>query len=364
MNTNFNIPTVLIAPLDWGLGHATRCIPVIQALIANNFKVIVATSGKQQKILQQEFPQLLFVELKGYEITYSKNKIFLPFKIAAQIPKILRAIQHEHDWLQTFVEQQKIDFVISDNRYGLYSTNVPSIFITHQLTIQTPFVFLTKLVQRINYNYINQFTQCWIPDFEGEKNIAGVLSHPEKMPQIHVHYLGALSRFQKNSTSNITYKFCFLLSGPEPQRTLLEKLILKDIHLLKNNCILLRGLPDSNEMIGAYDNLIVHNHLSGIELNEVLNNSEYIVCRSGYTSIMELLALEKKAVLIATPGQTEQEFLAQHLMQQKLAFAVEQSKFNLLTMVEQVEQFNFTIQTLPTENLIQRIPQLVEIVRK
>lgn len=364
MNANFNIPTVLIAPLDWGLGHATRCIPVIHALIANNFKVIVAAGGKQKKILQQEFPQLLFVELKGYEITYSKNKFFLPFKIAAQVPKILHAIQYEHAWLQTVIEQQQIDFVISDNRYGLYSTKLPSFFITHQLTIQTPFGFLTKLVQRINYKYINRFTQCWVPDFEGTQNIGGVLSHPEKLPSIPVHYLGALSRFQKNSTSNFTYKFCFLLSGPEPQRTLFENLILKDIHLLKSNCILLRGLPDCDDTIAVNENLAVHNHLSGTELNNVLNNSEYIVCRSGYTSIMELLALEKKAVLIATPGQTEQEFLAKHLMQQKLAYAIEQSNFNLLNMLEQVQQFNYSIQSLPTENLMQRIPQLVAAIQQ
>ncbi len=363
MNANFNITTVLIAPLDWGLGHATRCIPIIKALLTNDYKVIIATNGKPEKILQQEFPQLAFVKLKGYAISYSKNKFWLPFKIAAQIPKILGVIKYEHHWLQTIIEQHKVDVVISDNRYGLYSKKIPSVFITHQLTIQTPFNWLTGILQRINYNYINKFSTCWVPDFAGENNLAGVLSHPQKTPAIPVHYLGILARFKKNIQAAHHYKFCFLLSGPEPQRTILEQLILKDIDQLKVSCILLRGLPDSTNVVPAKANLTVYNHLSGNDLNEVLLSSEYIICRSGYTSVMELLALEKKAVLIATPGQTEQIFLASHLMQQKVCFAVEQNQFNLLNVAEKAQQFNYALPTLTSKNLEQLIPQLVESIR-
>lgn len=364
MNANFNIPTVLIAPLDWGLGHATRCIPIIKALLANKYNVIIATSGKPKKILQQEFPQLIFVELKGYAISYSKNKYWLPFKIAAQIPKILGVIKYEHQWLQTIIEQHKVDVVISDNRYGLHSKKLPTVFITHQLTIQTPFGWLTNLLQRINYSYINQFSNCWVPDIAGEKNIAGVLSHPKKMPAIPVKYLGVLARFEKKIQTEYKYKFCFLLSGPEPQRTLFENLILKDVAQLNCHCILLRGLPDSNTTVATNNNLVVHNHLSGSELNEVLLSSEYIICRSGYTSIMELLALEKKAILIATPGQTEQIFLANHLWQQNICYSVNQSHFDLLDVVKKAQQFNYQLPKLSNQNLEQLIPQLVESVRK
>jgi uncharacterized protein (TIGR00661 family) len=364
LNTNFNIPTVLIAPLDWGLGHATRCIPLIKAFLANDYKVIIATNGKPEKILQQEFPELVFVKLKGYTISYSANQFWLPFKMAAQIPKILSLVKYEHQWLQTIIEQYKIDVVISDNRYGLYSNLIPSVFITHQLTIQTPFGWLTKLLQRINYRYINKFSACWIPDIEDNQNIAGVLSHPKKMPAIPVHYLGILSRFKKSNETIYQYKFCFLLSGPEPQRTILENLIMKDVDQLNCTCILLRGLPDSDNAVSINNNLVIHNHLLGNELNTLLLNSEYIICRSGYTSIMELLALEKKAILIATPGQTEQVFLANHLMQQNICYSVEQSQFNLLHVIEQALQFKYELPKLYSNNLEQLIPQLVESIRK
>ena len=174
-NKNFNIQTILIAPLDWGLGHATRCIPIIHSLINNGYKVIVAASDKPKILLQQEFPTVHFVELKGYKIAYSKNKWMLPFKIGMQIPKILKTIWYEHNWLQKIIQEHSINLVISDNRFGLYTSKIPCVFITHQLTIQTPFTALTNIVQQINYRYINRFTACWIPDFKDEPNLAGVL---------------------------------------------------------------------------------------------------------------------------------------------------------------------------------------------
>ncbi|MCU0323584.1 MAG: hypothetical protein MUE72_14305 [Chitinophagaceae bacterium] len=205
MNKNFNIKTVLVAPLDWGLGHATRCIPIIKALLAKDYKVIIAADGKPKTLLQQEFPELFFVQLKGYQIEYSKNKLFLPIKILSQVPKILQAIRYEHQWLKRAILDYNIDLVISDNRFGLNHSTIPCIFITHQLTIQTPFSWLTSWVQKINYNYINRFTTCWIPDVAGKNNMAGILSHPKKLPLIPVEYIGLLSRFQQLANNQMQY---------------------------------------------------------------------------------------------------------------------------------------------------------------
>jgi uncharacterized protein (TIGR00661 family) len=365
LTSNFNIPTILIAPLDWGLGHATRCVPIIKILSQLNYKVIIAAAGTPKELLQKEFPELIFVELSGYKVDYSKNKIFLPFKIIRQIPKIIAAIKNEHIWLQSIIEEYKIDLVISDNRYGLHSSKIPSIFITHQLTILTPFKWLTHWIQKINYRYINRFTQCWIPDINHEKNIAGVLSHPNKFPSISVHYLGILSRFNNQQSKIKKYDYCILLSGPEPQRTILENKILKEITLLPGNIVMLRGLPNEREqLLPQQKNYTIYNHLPGNEVAEILQKSEFIICRSGYTSVMELLSLQKKSILIPTPAQTEQEFLAQHLMQQGWCYSVTQSKFSLLKSVVDAKLFHYQLPVLSNNNLQQLIPQLVEDLLK
>lgn len=363
-NKNFNIQTILIAPLDWGLGHATRCIPIIHSLINNGYKVIIAASEKPKILLQQEFPTVHFVELKGYKIAYSKNKWMLPFKIGMQIPKILKTIWYEHNWLQKIIQEHSINLVISDNRFGLYTSKIPCVFITHQLTIQTPFTALTNIVQQINYRYINRFTACWIPDFKDEPNLAGVLSHPKKMPFIPVYYLGLLSRFQPTETVQKKYDLCVLLSGPEPQRSILEEKILQQIGEFKGIAVVLRGLPNSDNSLTSTNNCTIHNHLKGNDLLSIVQQSEYIICRSGYTSLMELFSLQKKCIVIPTPGQTEQEFLAKKLLQQHWCLSVQQHQFNLIEVVQKAQQFNFTLPQFQQTTTNQLIPQLVESLLK
>lgn len=356
---NFNIQRVLVAPLDWGLGHATRCIPIIKALLFNGYEVIVATNGKQLSLLQQEFPQLQFLELKGYNISYSKRKWQLPFKIAWQVPKIFSAIKEEHHWLEKAISEHRIDLVISDNRFGLHSKKIPCVFITHQLTIKASIGWLERTMQRMNYSYINQFSACWVPDLEGNKNIAGILSHPKRLPTVPVKYLGLLSRFGANPLTGKKYDLCILLSGPEPQRTLLERKILKDLPTVKGDVLLVRGLPNSNEALSIAGNVQVRNHLVGHELEQVIQQSEFIISRSGYTTVMELLSLQKKSILVPTPGQTEQEYLGERLMQQGWCYSVNQKSFNLVEAIESAKLFNYSLPSFAVTDLQTLIPQLV-----
>lgn len=347
MPEKFNIQTVLIAPLDWGLGHATRCIPIINALLKNGYEVLVATDGLQQILLQKEFPQLQFLQLKGYNIRYSKTKWLLPLKLLLQIPKILLAIKNEHRWLDKIIAANKIDVVISDNRFGLYSSKARCIFITHQLTIKAPFILLEQWLQKINYSFINKFNFCWIPDVAGEENIAGILSHPKLLPEIPVHYIGLLSRFEKSGSIEKKYDYCIVLSGPEPQRTIMEKLILKDINKVEGKILLVRGKPGSDTVLQLQQNVEIRNHLSGNELQKALQQSETIISRSGYTTVMEIVSLQKKSILIPTPGQTEQEYLAERLMQQHVCFAVPQHSFDLLSAINNANTFSYKIVVLP-----------------
>lgn len=339
--TNTSTKTILIAPLDWGLGHATRCIPIIQSLQTQGHQIIVAVNKKQQHLLEKELNQIQFIFLEGYQITYSKSRYFFVIKILAQIPKILYKIYNEHQWLKKLIQEEKIDMVITDNRFGLFSKKVPCIFITHQLEIQAPFEWMRAIIQKINYAFINKFQQCWIPDIDGENNMAGGLSHPKKLPQIPTHYLGNLSRFKIQTNAIEKYDVCVLLSGPEPQRTLLEEKLIHQISLLKSKKIIfLRGLPETEKSI-SITGVEVYNHLQHHKLETVLNQSECIVSRSGYTSVMELLSLQKKAILIPTPGQTEQEYLAAYLLKKKIALSYTQNVFDMNEALKEAANFNY-----------------------
>ncbi len=350
----FNKPTVLIAPLDWGLGHVTRCIPIIKILINNNFKIIVACNERQQNVLKTEFDDISFVFLKGYNIQYSQKAYFFSLKIVLQIPKIIAAIQNEKKWLENFINKEKIDLVISDNRFGFYNKNVPGIFITHQLTIKAPFRWLENCIQKLNYRFINKFTACWVPDNKLEDSIAGLLSHPKKMPKIPVNYIGILSRFNNNNNISINkYDICILLSGPEPQRTVFENTLLSQLENSQLKVLFLRGLPNSSENI-ENSSIEILNHLPQQALQNAICNSNIIVARSGYTTVMELLSLQKKSILVATPGQTEQEYLANYLSKQNRCLAYNQKDFNLKTALNEARffKFKFSKQSTLQESII------------
>lgn len=320
---------VLVAPLDWGLGHAARCIQIIKELLLNGYEVIIACDGPQLQLLTKEFPLLYFVNLEGYKVSYGRNSFFTALKIIIQFPKILIQINREKKWLDEIISKEKIDMVISDNRYGLCSTRIISVFVTHQLYIKTPFGRIgSQLLQKINYKYINKFNFCWLPDFPEQHQLAGNLSHPKKKPGVPVHYVGLLSRFETRNLP-IFYKLMFVISGPEPQRTIFENIILKELRHYKDKAILIRGLPDRHDKVAAPSNIDVFNHLRSTEMNDAICASELVICRSGYSSIMDLSRLGKKSILIPTPGQTEQEYLADYLYQKKYAIKIKQKDFCL-----------------------------------
>ena len=368
--SNFNMPKILIAPLDWGLGHTTRCIPIIKALLANSCRVVVSCNTEQQNLLLQEFNNVEFLFLEGYNIKYASNPKLLPISIIGQLPTINKAIKYEHQWLDKIIENNNIDLVISDNRYGLYSNKIPCIFITHQLTIKASFLFIERWLQKINYQFINCYKACWVPDFSSDNNIAGMLSHPTKMPTIPVHYIGPLARFDKATSiincqssmveintnhkfknTNYIYDCCILLSGPEPQRTVLEKMILVDINNIKAKILLVRGKPGSIEKLQGYNGVEIKNHLVGNELQQAIQQSEFIISRSGYTTIMELLSLQKKAILIPTPSQTEQEYLGTRLMNQRWCYSISQQNFNLKNAISEAKNFDYKLPNLEHTSL-------------
>lgn len=360
---NFNIPAnkirVLVAPLDWGLGHATRCIPIILNLLQQNCDVIIAAEGAGRILLQKEFPALVFVELKGYRVKYSRTKTWLPVKLMMQFPKLIYNIYAENRWLNKAVYDLNIDAVISDNRPGLSHAKITCVYITHQLKIKTGNRLTESIVKKIHYYFINKFTACWVPDAEAEINLAGELSHPVVLPKVPVKYLGPLSRFEKIDTV-VKYDLCILLSGPEPQRSIFEKIILSGLQDFNGAVFLLRGLPgNAPAPVSHAVNLQIQNHLASAELSLVLQQSKMIICRSGYTTIMDLIKLQKKAILVPTPGQTEQEYLCSFLQQQQLFLGVQQKDFSIAEAVKTAQTFTFKEMELAQNKYVQVIEDFV-----
>jgi Glycosyltransferase family 28 C-terminal domain len=336
---------LLVAPLDWGLGHATRCVPIINYLLNNGCEVWLAGEGAQEKLLREEFPGLAFLPLKGYRIKYGKNN--LVGKLMLQVPSILKTIKEENIWLKNQVAIHGFDAVIADNRYGLYHEKMFSVLITHQLRIKSPFGKWTEdLLQKLNYRFINRFSECWVPDEQGENNLAGELSHPQKMPGTSVKYIGPLSRFVRKPAAPMSEKkdhLLIILSGPEPQRTIFENKIVDEIVNYASTATIVRGLPNEKNIIPSTNSIRFYNHLSASALNDEALKAEYIISRSGYSTVMDIAALQKKSILIPTPGQTEQEYIGDYLLKKRFAFCCSQQKFSLLQVLEDAKRFNYLI---------------------
>ena len=331
---------ILVAPLDWGLGHATRCIPIINELIFQNCEVFIAAEGSGFFLLKKEFPSIVFLRIHSYKIKYSRHKKWLPLKLFIQFPGIIFSIWKENVWLKKIVNKYNIDAVISDNRFGMYSKKIPSVYITHQLLIKTGNVFSEKIVQQLHYYFIKKFNTCWVPDFK-ESGFAGELSHPENIPS-NILYIGPLSRFEKLNDVPKIYDLLISVSGPEPQRTIFEKMILSQLKASDKKILFVRGLPENKEPASNIESLKIVNHLSADELNRAFQQSKIIISRSGYTTIMDLVKLGKKAILVPTPGQTEQEYLSHFLMKEKYFYCVEQDKFSLDSVLRNASVFPYS----------------------
>ncbi|MCC6289731.1 MAG: glycosyltransferase [Chitinophagaceae bacterium] len=331
---------ILVAPLDWGLGHVTRCIPIVNELIIQGWEVWLAGNERGLSVMRKEFPQLSTVYLEGYNVIYHPSKKGFSWKIIKQLPQISGSIKTENRWLKSFLKIHRFDAVISDNRFGLYSSAVHTVFITHQLHVKSGVgKWIDNMVQKINYRYINRFNECWVPDYAGKENLSGELAHDNALPD-NLQYIGAVSRFEKMNAAK-KYDVLVVLSGPEPGRTNWEKKLLKELQLFKGKACLVRGLPENNQQRVNMENVEVFNHLSAQELNLAIEQSEWVICRSGYTSVMDLVKLQHKAILVPTPGQPEQEYLAAYLFHKKIFYTITEDAFILQRDITQAQQFPF-----------------------
>lgn len=351
---------ILIAPLDWGLGHATRCIAIIHELLKYDVEVVIAADNRPYALLQKEFPYLEHLLLPGYAVRYSA-KGNLAGAILAQLPAIIRGFSAEHALVEKIIQQHSIDAVISDSRFGVYSTVVPSIFLIHQLHIILP-AYLQwgeNFVAAVNRYRCNKFTECWISDYAGENNLGGKLSHPRTLPK-NTYYIGPVSRLQPvQAAKNVD--ILAILSGPEPQRTIFENILLEQLKPTHYRSIIVRGVTEQNSRQKYTENITLIDSVQSEELSQLIASSKIIISRGGYVSLMDFAILGAKAILVPTPGQTEQEYTAQELQRKKICYCEKQNEFSLQRSLEKIETYTGFI---PSKNntavLHQRIEQLLK----
>lgn len=294
--------TVLLAALDWGMGHTTRCVSIIKILLENNNSVVFAGNSVQCKFILKEFPTLKTVYLEGYTIQLDGKKNTY-IQLLKQAKSFGKSIRKEKDWLSIFLKKNEIDFIISDNRYGFYNEAVPSVIITHQLNLQVPRfkVLVNKQVKKM----LENFDICWVPDTK-DHTLTGLLTKQEL--DIPIHFIGWLNRLEKRMAP-IKYDYLIILSGPEPERT----------NFL--NCML-NKYTDSDQSIAFIGvdlpNFPSFHNPTSAELSNLIAQSDTVISRAGYTTIMELSALHKKAILYPTKGQFEQEYLGRYLAKSEL----------------------------------------------
>ncbi|MEL4456861.1 glycosyltransferase [Lutimonas vermicola] len=315
---------ILVAPLNWGLGHATRCIPVIEALIRYDFEPILAGDGTSLDLLKQEFPGLRHYELPSTEVEYAKNGGLLKYKILSQAPKFMRAVSLEKKKTLEIHKKEKLSGIISDNRFGVRLKEVPSIYITHQLQVLSGAT--SFLSTALHEQIIGKFKECWIPD-DASKGLAGKLSSPSRKTDFY-KYIGPLSRFTHHEMRK-EWDLLAVLSGPEPQRRMLEEKLKEQLRWYEGKSMIVRGIVEKHQKTTIEGKTTMVNYMLHRELRDTIERSRLIISRSGYSSIMDLFTLEAKAFFIPTPGQYEQEYLAAYLKDMRYADFCSQESFQL-----------------------------------
>ncbi len=327
---------VLIAPLNWGLGHATRCIPIIRILLETGIRVDVASDGIALDLLKKEFPQLIFYSLPSYNAKYPTKNVLI--NIALQSPHIAKAILSEKAIIARLHRKNRYDLIISDNRFGVQAKGTTNVIISHQLHLKSPFAGSSAFGNTFNKFWLKTFDQIWVPDYETSENLSGTLSHPGLNKR--TYYIGALTRLAKPDSTTIEDQnnILLLLSGPEPQRSIFERKLKEQAKHLPYNFTLVQGLPSGELRLTQDSNITIYNFLLAEQLQKKIHEAGIIVSRSGYTTVMDLYLLRKKAIMIPTPGQTEQEYLAEHLDTHSNFTFGNQKDFDLKKLIEAISQ--------------------------
>ncbi len=352
---------IIYSLCSWGLGHATRGLPVIRRLIKDGHEVIVYTSGRSLELLKSELGSgARYIASVPYPSPYS-DKIGFAWRFIKTAPKIIELIKEETKDIAKIVDENKIDLIISDSRFGSYSKSVPSYLVFHQLRFIAPLRLMPAemLTEYYNHNLQNKFEKIIVPDY-GDNSLSGDLSHNLRyFKKENVEYIGILSDFEKIETTE-DIEYLFSISGPEPTRTALEKALLSQINLLKGKIAVSLGKPGkfTEEVRG---NAVIYSFLEKKRRDELMNRAKMVVSRSGYTTVMDVAEIDKKAFFIPTPGQTEQVYLAKHLEKAGYFHSVKQGKLKLDEDTQEALKYKGFIPPWKTAESVERFLKVIGI---
>lgn len=337
---------ILVAPLDWGLGHATRTIPVIRGFLAHGATVDLAVSGNISALYRGEFPDLTQIEVPGYEIRYPNRGFEMPFWLLKNYRRIMRTIREEHGTAESLAFERGYDMIFSDNRFGFYSNRAKNIYMTHQLRIAFPgpFSAFENIGIAWHRKQMEKFDEIWVPDYAKFPGLGGRLSHvnPSALKLSKpIRFVGPLSRFDENFPVGVPknsvqrkYRFLAILSGPEPMRSLFEKKIFEALSRISGKHAVILGKPGEKKVPETPSNMDVFNHLETADFARMVQSSDVILSRPGYSTVMDMATLGAKCVFVPTPGQTEQEFLGEELFRAGFSGLLKQRELSPMNLCE------------------------------
>ena len=344
---------VLVAPLEWGLGHATRCVPVIKELLRQGAEVILAADGRPYAFLEKEFPELPIVRFPGYGITYPANDR-LALHLALRLPGIRKRIKEEQQAIEKIVDEHAIDIIISDNRFACRTSRTHNVYITHQLHVKAPFA--EKFISNVHKKYYDRFDEIWVPDTEGPRNLSGELGHTE-LNNPFIRYVSSLTRFEDPGPWNsrpMKWWLVALLSGPEPQRTIFENLLLEELSKFTEETLIIRGTPEGAPVTHHdLQHVKMVDHLADADMENSLLSTHLVLSRPGYSTICDLSALGISPIVVPTPGQTEQEYLAHYHEQGGRVVVMQQKNMNLSEAIRKHTQM-LPFNIYPEHSLLER----------
>jgi len=352
---------VLFGICSWGLGHATRDLPILRRMIEAGYSLTLMGIGRSLDLLKDELKDTCsYLSIPDYSSAYSKRD-FSVSKFLSYFPIYMNEIVKEHSRIKKLIKKEKYGRIISDNRYGVYDNEIPSYLISHQLRFIAPgrVKLFEMATEGFNYSFCkNNFSKFLVPDYK-EDGLSGDLSHNLKyFKKEKIEYLGPLSDLKKRETAE-DIDYFFSLSGPEPQRTILEKKIFEQAPLLKGKVVIALGKPEDCRRNETVNHFRIFGYLRRKRQEEIMNRSKLVITRPGYTTVMELSLLGKKALFIPTPGQTEQVYLAGYHQKRKNFYSVDQDKLNLTRDVEEAKKYAGLFHKTRTDEAVDRFMKIV-----
>jgi len=356
---------IIYGVCSWGLGHATRSLPVIRKLIEEGNDLAIISNGRALELLKKELGKdIEYFDIQDYPMLLSENSRQFMAKSVIYWPAFIKRMESGLQKLQKILENRKCDKIISDGRYDIYSRKIPSFFISHQIRIMNP--LRIKMFERgseiFNLFFFKRFAGVIVPDYK-EDDLSGDLSHNlHRIDENKLHYVGVLSDFKKKKTKK-DIDYLISLSGPEPQRTLLENKLFSQIDNLTGKIVVTLGTTEKNQKLNK-NNIQIYSFLKKEGRIDFLNKTKLVVSRSGYSTIMDLAVIGTKALLIPTPGQIEQEYLGQYHNKKGTFYSVNQDKINLKSDVEIAKKTTGITRKCDVKKTVENIMDVITSVEK